>query len=74
MTSKMGRPRKEKTQSPEERAAYLREYNQRPEVIERRKEYNRRAYQKLLQSETAEERRERLDYRNFMRKQKKLQR
>lgn len=57
-----GRPRKEKTQTAEERAAYLREYNQRPEVIQRRRAYMKEYRRQLRERETAEERAERLEY------------
>lgn len=57
-----GRPRKEKTQTAEERAAYMREYNQRPEVIQRRRAYMKEYRKELKARETPEERAERLEY------------
>ena len=69
---KRGRPPKKNKQTPEQRAAYLREYNQRPEVIERRKVYNKRASDKR-KLETSEEREERLAYMRLYRAQKRLE-
>jgi len=53
-----GRPRKEQTQTPEERRAYMRAYTKRPEVQAKRREYERRK----RAEETPEEREERLAY------------
>lgn len=58
----VGRPRKEKTQTPEERKAYEREYNRREEVMERRRIYMREYRRMRISKETPQERRERLDY------------
>lgn len=58
----VGRPRKEKTQTAEERRAYVREYNQRPEVIKRRRAYMKEYRKQLRERETPEERQERLEY------------
>jgi len=56
-----GRPRKERTQTPEERRAYRRAYAKRPEVQAKRREYERRK----RAEETPEERADRLAYRRL---------
>ena len=63
---KRGRPRKARTQTPAERAEYLRQYNQRPEVIEARRARARQYEKRLRAEETPEEREERLAYRRMM--------
>ncbi len=65
----VGRPRKEKKQTPEERKAYEREYNRREDVVMRRRLYMRE-YRRLRKAkETPEERRERLDYQSMWARQ-----
>jgi hypothetical protein len=65
---KRGRPPKENKQTPEERAAYLREYKKRDYV-----KAKRRAYEKAKRAnETAEEKEERRAYIRFYKANKKL--
>jgi hypothetical protein len=65
----VGRPRKDQAQSYEDRQAWVREYNQRPEVIERRRAYQRAYYptyhKERRARETPEEREDRLAYNRF---------
>jgi hypothetical protein len=68
---KRGRPRKEKTQTAEERRAYMREYNKRPHVKEMRRKAMAKYRARIKAEETSEERDARLaedrEYRRMMR-------
>ena len=55
-----GRPRKAKTQTAEERAAYVREYNKRDYVREKRRVYYQAYRKRKREEETPEEREQRL--------------
>jgi hypothetical protein len=57
---KRGRPRKEKTQTAEERRAYMREYNKRPHVKEMRRKAMAKYRARIKAEETPEERDARL--------------
>ena len=68
MTRRIGRPRSTLSDAERKRrrAEYLREYNQRPEVIEARRARARLYERRLRAEETPEQREERLAYRRLM--------
>lgn len=68
-----GRPRSPLTdeERAERRRAWVIEYNQRPDVIARRRASSRRSYRRKLANETPSERAERLAYDRFYRREKR---
>ena len=71
--TRRGRPRSTLTdeERAEKRRAWVIEYNQRPDVIERRRASSRRSYRRKLANETPSEREERLAYDRFYRREKR---